>query len=46
MGKEYSASLQFIEKLIDGSLPGLPRLGIAMVDVRGLPDLQVARPMR
>lgn len=41
MGKEFSPSIQIIQKLIDGSLPGLPRIGFPLVDVRDVADLHV-----
>lgn len=41
LGSDFSASLLLIKKLLDGSLPGLPRLGFAVVDVRDVADLHV-----
>ncbi len=41
MGKDYSASLDIVKKLLDGSLPGLPRFGWPLVDVRDIADLHV-----
>jgi len=41
MGREIPSSVQIISKLIDGSLPGLPRIGFSLVDVRDLADLHV-----
>ncbi|GGI83754.1 dihydroflavonol-4-reductase [Polymorphobacter multimanifer] len=41
LGKDYSPSLQVVKKLLDGDLPGLPRLGFAVVDVRDLADLHI-----
>ena len=38
---DYSASIEFVKRLIDGSMPGYPRLGFAVVDVRDLADLHV-----
>lgn len=41
MGDQFSASIQIIKKLIDGSLPGLPRMSFPLVDVRDVADLHV-----
>jgi len=41
MGAHQSASTQIVGKLIDGSLPGLPRMSFPIVDVRDLADLHV-----
>lgn len=38
---DYSTSILFVKKLMDGSVPGYPRLGFAVVDVRDLADLHV-----
>jgi dihydroflavonol-4-reductase len=45
LGKDYSASIDIVKKLLDGSLPGLPRFGWPLVDVRDVADLHV-RVMR
>ncbi len=41
LSKDFSTSIQFVQRLIDGSMPGTPRLGFAVVDVRDLADLHV-----
>lgn len=41
MGHQFSTSIQIIKKLIDGSLPGLPRMTFPLVDVRDVVDLHV-----
>jgi len=41
MGRQLSTSSQIIAKLIDGSLPGLPRMGFPLVDVRDVADLHL-----
>lgn len=41
LSDDYSASIEFVKRLIDGSMPGYPRLGFAIVDVRDLADLHV-----
>lgn len=41
MGADYSASLLVIVKLLDGALPGLPRFGFPICDVRDIADAHV-----
>ncbi|QNA82754.1 NAD-dependent epimerase/dehydratase family protein [Sphingomonas sp. So64.6b] len=41
LSADYSASIEFVKRAIDGSVPGFPRLGFAVVDVRDLADLHV-----
>jgi dihydroflavonol-4-reductase len=41
LSNDFSTSIQFVQRLIDGSMPGTPRLGFAVVDVRDLADLHV-----
>jgi dihydroflavonol-4-reductase len=41
LGRDYSASIDIVKKLIDGSVPGLPRFGWPLVDVRDIADLHV-----
>ena len=41
LGRDFSTSLEVVKKLLDGALPGLPRLGFAVVDVRDVADLHV-----
>lgn len=41
LGEHQSASAQIVGKLIDGSLPGLPRMSFPIVDVRDVADLHV-----
>jgi dihydroflavonol-4-reductase len=38
---DFSASLEVVKKLLGGELPGLPRLGFPIVDVRDLADLHI-----
>ncbi len=40
-GSEHSTSLDIVKKLIDGSMPGLPRFGWPLVDVRDIADLHL-----
>jgi dihydroflavonol-4-reductase len=39
LGRDFSASIVAVEKLLDGSVPALPRFGWALVDVRDIADL-------
>ena len=39
LGGDFSASIDIVKKLLDGSLPGLPRFGWPLVDVRDIADL-------
>jgi dihydroflavonol-4-reductase len=41
LSDDFSPSIQFVQRLMDGSMPGCPRLGFAVVDVRDLADLHV-----
>ena len=38
---DYSASLEIVAKLLNGALPGLPRFGFPLVDVRDIADAHV-----
>jgi len=41
LGPDYSASIQVVQKLMDGSMPGCPRLTLGVVDVRDVADLHL-----
>lgn len=41
LGSDFSPSLEVVKKLLGGELPGLPRLGFPIVDVRDLADLHI-----
>jgi len=41
LGADRSYSLQAIERLLDGKMPGLPRLGFSFIDVRDVAALHV-----
>lgn len=41
LGPDFSSSIDIVKKLLDGSLPGLPRFGWPLVDVRDIADLHV-----
>jgi nucleoside-diphosphate-sugar epimerase len=40
-GADYSDSVQVVERLLSGRVPGLPRLGFNIVDVRDVADLHL-----
>ena len=41
LGSDFSASLEAIKKLLDGSVPGVPRFGFSVVDVRDIAQLHL-----
>src|SRR5271166_5629711 len=41
LGSDLSASLDAIKKLLDGSVPALPRFGFSLVDVRDIAQLHL-----
>lgn len=41
LGGDFSASIDIVKRLIDGSLPGLPHFGWPLADVRDIADLHV-----
>ena len=41
LGSDYSASIEAIKKLLDGSIPALPRFGFNVVDVRDIARLHL-----
>jgi dihydroflavonol-4-reductase len=41
LGSDFSASLDAIKKLLDGSVPALPRFGFSLVDVRDIAQLHL-----
>jgi dihydroflavonol-4-reductase len=41
LGSDHSASIEAIKKLVDGSIPVLPRFGFNVVDVRDIARLHV-----
>ena len=41
LGADYSASILLIQRLMDGAVPGCPRLYFGIVDVRDLADLHI-----
>jgi dihydroflavonol-4-reductase len=41
LGADYSSSIQLIQRLMDGGLPGSPRMSVSIVDVRDVADLHL-----
>jgi nucleoside-diphosphate-sugar epimerase len=41
LGSDYSASILLVQRLMDGALPGCPRLWFGIVDVRDVADLHL-----
>ena len=41
LGRDFSDSVQVIQRLMSGKVPGLPRLGFNIVDARDVADLHV-----
>jgi nucleoside-diphosphate-sugar epimerase len=41
LGSDYATSILFVQRLMDGALPGLPRMSFGVVDVRDVADLHL-----
>jgi nucleoside-diphosphate-sugar epimerase len=41
LGPDYSASILMVSRLLDGAMPGVPRLYFGIVDVRDVADLHI-----
>jgi len=41
LGPDYSTSILLVQRLLEGSVPGLPRLSFGLVDVRDVADLHL-----
>jgi len=41
LSRDFSESVQLVERLLTGRVPGLPRLGFSIVDVRDVADLHI-----
>ena len=39
LGSDYSTSIQLVKRLLDGAMPGIPRVAYGIVDVRDVADL-------
>jgi nucleoside-diphosphate-sugar epimerase len=41
LGSDYSASVEIVQKLLSGAVPGSPRIGFPIVDVRDIADAHI-----
>jgi nucleoside-diphosphate-sugar epimerase len=41
LGKDYSTSILIVQKMLDGALPGLPKIWLGVVDVRDVADMHL-----
>lgn len=41
LGRDFSTSIEAVKKLLEGSVPGLPRFGWPLVDVRDVADMHI-----
>jgi nucleoside-diphosphate-sugar epimerase len=41
LGPDYSASIHLLKRLMEGAMPGIPRLSFGIVDVRDVADLHL-----
>lgn len=41
LGRDYSTSIELVKKLMEGAMPGSPRVGFMIVDVRDVADLHL-----
>ncbi len=41
LGSDFSTSIQIIQRMMNGSLPGLPRISFGLVDVRDVADMHL-----
>lgn len=41
LGPDYSSSIQIVQRLMEGSIPGTPRLSMGIIDVRDVADLHL-----
>ena len=41
LGPDYSTSILIVQRLMDGTIPGLPRIAFGVVDVRDVADLHL-----
>jgi len=42
LGSDFSASIEAVKKLLEGSVPGIPRMGWPLVDVRDVADMHIS----
>jgi len=45
LGPDYATSIMLVEKMLNGALPGVPRMCIGVVDVRDVADLHLRAMM-
>jgi nucleoside-diphosphate-sugar epimerase len=41
LGRDYSTSIQIVQKMMDGAVPGCPKVSFGVVDVRDVADLHL-----
>lgn len=41
LGPDYSTSILLVQRLMDGAMPGCPRMSLGLVDVRDVADLHI-----
>ena len=41
LGPDFSTSIELVKRLLDGAMPGIPRVAFGIVDVRDVADLHV-----
>jgi len=41
LGADFSTSIEIVKRMLDGALPGLPRISFGVVDVRDVADLHL-----
>jgi nucleoside-diphosphate-sugar epimerase len=41
LGPDYSSSILLVKRMMDGAMPGLPKLYFGVVDVRDVADLHI-----
>jgi nucleoside-diphosphate-sugar epimerase len=41
LGSDFSTSIELVKRLLDGAIPGIPRVAYGIVDVRDVADLHV-----
>jgi dihydroflavonol-4-reductase len=41
LSDDFSGSIQIVQRLLTGKVPGIPRLGFSMVDVRDVADMHI-----
>ena len=46
LSADYSTSIEIVKRLMDGAVPGIPRLSFAIVDVRDVADLHIRAMMQ